>query len=378
MKIQQLSGMSQIPAEEWNSLVSDGPPFLQHQFLSALETSGCVCEETGWLPSHLALRDQGQLVAALPLYLKRHSRGEYVFDTQWAYAAGHYGQNYYPKWLTSIPFTPCLGKRLLVKDGYEELPVLKLFLDFIKDQSDLYQYSSWHCLFPDERQLCSLIELGLLIREGVQFHWFNRGYSSFDDFLAGLNSRKRKMIKRERQRVREQDIHLIQLSGSEVTAGQWQVFFTFYRNTYYKNGMPPYLNLEFFHDCASAMGDKILLVMAMKNNQYVGAALSFLSNDTFYGRYWGCQEEYEFLHFECCFYQGLDYCIANDLKRFDSGAQGEHKIARGFEPVITYSAHWLRDRQFSDAVERFLLREKNSVDMYKDEAGRYLPYKKLS
>jgi uncharacterized protein len=375
MEIKQISQIDEVPRQSWNALARDGYPFLRHEFLSTLENSGCVSAKTGWFPCHLVLHDRDQLVAAMPMYLKTHSQGEYVFDTQWAYAAGHYGQQYYPKCLTAIPFTPCQGPRMLISKAYDPLEIMGFMLESLKKTAKKNRYSSWHCLFPHETQLKQLQKLGLMVREGVQFHWFNREYRNFDDFLAVLTSRKRKMIRRERSRVAEQGIELRHIVGNQVTYEQWQIFFEFYRMTYYKNGMPPYLTLEFFERCATEMGELMLLVMALKDGKSVGAALSFRSQDTLYGRYWGCQEEYHSLHFETCFYQGVDYCIANGLQRFDSGAQGEHKVTRGFEPVTTYSVHWLRDPQFREAVQRFLIREKNSLQQYRQNAETYLPFR---
>lgn len=376
MAIKQITAMAQVDAQAWNSLVGDGCPFLRHEFLLALEQTGCVSAKTGWKPKHLLMLERNRLVGAMPLYLKNHSRGEYVFDSQWAHAASHYGQDYYPKWLTAIPFTPCQGRRVLVKKGRNAIKILALFIEFIKDKSAQESITSWHCLFPQTQQLQDLRQLGLAIREGVQFHWTNKGYHSFDDFLAEFNTSKRKMVKRERRKVSEQGIELIQLHGNEVTAQQWAIFFDFYRMTYFKHGMPPYLNLDFFLACAVSMGKDMLLVFAKKDEAYVGAALSFIGNDTLYGRYWGCLEEYNALHFEACYYQGLDYCIANGIKYFDSGAQGEHKIGRGFEPVTTYSAHWFCDVNFAQAIQHFLHRERLAVANYKQEAASYLPFKK--
>jgi predicted N-acyltransferase len=375
MEIKQISRIDDVSSQCWNALAGDGYPFMRHEFLSALENSGCASAKTGWFPCHLIVQDRGELSAAMPMYLKTHSQGEYVFDTQWAYAAGHYGQQYYPKCLTAIPFTPCQGSRILIDKQYEPLEIMGLLVEYLKQTAKKNRYSSWHCLFPSESQLKHLQKLGLMVREGIQFHWYNRDYRSFDDFLSGLTSRKRKMIRRERSRVAEQGIELQQIRGSQVNDEQWGAFFEFYRMTYYKNGMPPYLTLEFFQRCAAEIGDTMLLVLALKDGKYVGAALSFRGRDTLYGRYWGCLDEYHSLHFETCFYQGVDYCIANGLQHFDSGAQGEHKIARGFEPVATYSVHWLRDPHFREAVKRFLIREKNTMQQYRQDAEIYLPYK---
>ncbi|MEQ1543965.1 GNAT family N-acetyltransferase [Methyloglobulus sp.] len=376
MEIKQITAIDQVNSEAWNALVGDGYPFIRHEFLLALEDSGCVSEQTGWRPMHVLVTENDELLAGMPLYLKSHSRGEYVFDNQWAYAYEQNGVSYYPKWLAAIPFTPCQGLRFAIKNRADQQQITELLVDCIKTQSEYENISSWHCLFPVGQQLETFRALGLAIREGVQFQWFNKGYRTFDDFLSTLNASKRKMLKRERRKVIEQGIEMVQLSGGEVSEYQWQVFYDFYQMTYLKHGTRPYLNLNFFLSCAATMSDQLRLVFALKDGAYVGAALSFVGSDTLYGRYWGCLEEYNVLHFEACYYQGLDYCIANGLQRFDSGAQGEHKIARGFEPVTTYSAHWFQDERFAKAIEHFLVREKSAVTSYKEDAASYLPFKK--
>lgn len=375
MKVKQINSMTQVDGIAWNSLAGDAYPFLRHEFLSALEQSGSVSAQTGWTPMHLLVMENNELLAVMPLYFKSHSYGEYVFDYQWAHAYRQFGLRYYPKWVTSVPFTPCEGPRLCIKESADQLEVARLLFTFIKERSEEQNISSWHCLFPAQQQLELFQTMGLGIREGVQFHWFNKGYRDFDDFLHALSASKRKMIKRERRRASEHGIELLQLAGHQVSELQWQAFFRFYTMTYLKRGSQPYLNLVFFLNCAEIMGDKLLLVLAVKKDIYVGAALSYIGTDTLYGRYWGCHEEYNALHFEACYYQGLDYCIEHGLKRFDSGAQGEHKIARGFEPVTTYSAHWLKDEQLAKAIEHFLTREQKAIRHYKQHAAAYLPFK---
>jgi len=367
--------MAQVDCTVWNRLAGDAYPFLRHEFLSALEQSGSVSEQTGWEPAHLLVTDENELVAFMPLYLKRHSWGEYVFDHQWAQAYQQQGIDYYPKWLTAIPLTPCQGERIVFAEAVNPVEVMQLLLDFIKQRSDQLGISSWHCLFPVEQQAELLRSLGLSLREGVQFHWFNRGYGDFNDFLQTLNAGKRKMLKRERRRVSEQGVSLLRIAGPDVSEVQWRAFFQFYTMTYLKRGSQPYLNPAFFQQIAATMGEQLLLVLAVKDDNYIAAALSFVGADTLYGRYWGCHEEYNSLHFEVCYYQGLDYCIEHGLKRFDSGAQGEHKIARGFEPITTYSAHWIKDARFAKAIDHFLGREQQAMRLYKQDAASYLPFK---
>jgi predicted N-acyltransferase len=375
MEVKQINSMAQVDCANWNRLSGDAYPFLRHEFLLALEQSGSVCEQTGWVPAHLLVMDEEKLVAFMPLYLKQHSWGEYVFDHQWAQAYQQHGLDYYPKWLTAVPLTPCQGARIVIKTAIDPLEVMQLLLNFIKQLSEQRGVSSWHCLFPVEQQANQLRSLGLSIREGVQFHWFNQGYRDFNDFLQTLSASKRKMLKRERRRVSEQGVRLLRIAGPDVSDLQWQDFFQFYTMTYLKRGSQPYLNLAFFQQIAATMGEQLLLVLAVKDNKTIAAALSFVGSDTLYGRYWGCYEEYNSLHFEACYYQGLDYCIEHRLKRFDSGAQGEHKISRGFEPVTTYSAHWLKDARFAKAIEQFLAREQKAVQLYKQDAASYLPFK---
>jgi hypothetical protein len=376
MEVKQIDSMTQVNCANWNRLSGDAYPFLRHEFLLALEQSGSVSEQTGWVPSHLLVMDEEELVAFMPLYLKQHSWGEYVFDHQWAQAYQQHGLDYYPKWLTAVPLTPCQGARIVIKaEGNNQLEVTQLLLTFIKRLSEQRGISSWHCLFPALQQAELLRSLGLSIREGVQFHWFNKGYRDFDDFLQTLNASKRKMLKRERRRVNEEGVRLLRIAGQDVSNLQWQIFFQFYTMTYLKRGSQPYLNLAFFQQIAATMGEQLLLVLAVKDDKTIAAALSFIGSDTLYGRYWGCYEEYNSLHFETCYYQGLDYCIEHGLKRFDSGAQGEHKISRGFEPITTYSAHWLKDARFEKAIEQFLAREKKAIKLYKKDAASFLPFK---
>lgn len=376
MEVQQITRISDIAALDWNQLTGLAYPFLRHEFLLALEQSGAVAEHTGWLPRHLLVRQAGELLAVMPLYLKLHSRGEYVFDQQWAQAFQQHGVHYYPKWLTAIPFTPCQGARLAIKDGTKISAVTQLLLNTIQQLAEQYGCSSWHCLFPSSQHLEQLRTQGLSIREGVQFQWFNKGYADFEAFLQTLSASKRKMIKRERKRVAEHGVQCLRLAGTDVSAEQWQIFFEFYAMTYLKRGTAPYLNLTFFQQLAATMGEQLLLVLALKDNKPVAAALSLIGDNTLYGRYWGCFKEYHSLHFEVCYYQGLDYCLEQGLQRFDSGAQGEHKIARGFEPISTYSAHWIKDVRFAKAITQFLSREQNMVQAYKQDAASYLPFKR--
>lgn len=374
MDIKQIKGMADIDAISWNQLVQNNDPFVRHEFLLALEQSGSVSIKTGWNVHHLLVFDQQELIAAMPLYLKNHSRGEYVFDQQWADAYYQSGMEYYPKWVNCIPFTPCQGQRILIKPDINQVTVIALLIDTIKQLSIVNQISSFHCLFPSASQK-ELLKPELLIRSGVQFQWFNKNYRDFADYLQSFTSRQRKKINKERNKVIKQGIKLETLKGVDISDQQWQIFFQFYEMTYMKRGQSAYLNIDFFKQLANSIPEQILLVLAIKDQTYVGAALSFIGEETLYGRYWGCYEEFNSLHFEACYYQGLEYCIEHKLQRFDSGAQGEHKISRGFEPITTYSAHWIENPQFSHLIANFLKREQVLIDQYKKDCVQLLPFK---
>jgi len=367
--------MTEVNAICWNALVQGKDPFIRHEFLLALEQSGSVSRETGWQPHHLLVYEQQELIAAMPLYLKSHSQGEYVFDQQWADAYIQSGMDYYPKWLNSIPFTPCQGQRVLIKQGLDQQTIIDSCVDFVTQLAQKNNISSLHILFPTHQQT-DFLKQQLLIREGVQFQWFNHNYSDFKDYLQQFTSRQRKKINKERTSITKQGIELKRLCGIEISEQQWQVFFMFYEMTYLKRGQSAYLNIDFFKQLARSMPEQMMLVLAIKDQAYIGAALSFVSEDTLYGRYWGCYQEFKHLHFETCYYQGLEYCIEQQLKRFDSGAQGEHKISRGFEPVTTYSAHWILNSHFSKLITDFLEREKVLIKQYKHDSSQYLPFKK--
>jgi len=376
MIIKIIHSMTEVDAACWNTLRQEQDPFLRHEFLLALEQSESVCADTGWLAHHLLVLDNDELIAAMPLYLKSHSWGEYVFDHQWADAYAQSGMEYYPKWVNAIPFTPCSGQRILMQHNVDNDLITQLCIKTIKNISETNNISSLHCLFPNTHQNNQLKQ-HMLLREGVQFQWFNKDYKNFDHYLQSFTSRQRKNIKKERKKVREQGIQLERFKGNDISKKQWQVFFDFYRLTYNKHGQSEYLNIDFFMRLAETMPEQILLIFAIKEQTYVGAALSFIGEKTLYGRYWGCLEEYTNLHFETCYYQGLEYCIENQLQRFDSGAQGEHKISRGFEPVSTYSTHWIQNPHFSNLIANFLEQEKDYIHVYKQDCLKQLPFKNL-
>jgi hypothetical protein len=360
--------------DDWNRLCGTDYPFLRFEFLDALEQSGSVSPQTGWQPLHLVAEQQGQAVAVMPLYLKSHSYGEYVFDWSWADAYQRHGLNYYPKLVTAIPFTPATGPRLGCIGPVE--PLLPAFLDAIKQLAQRFDASSWHDLFIEPELRQSLEAAHLTLRLGTQYHWFNEDFSSFDRFLEKFASRKRKNIRRERQKVAEQQIRLRRIEGPDISPELLDTFYAFYQNTYRKRGRSGYLTPEFFRLLQQNMPEQLLLVIAEKAGQPVAGALSLKSSSTLYGRYWGCQDDYDSLHFETCYYQGIEYCIDRGLTRFDPGAQGEHKIQRGFRPIETWSGHWIRHAGFAAAIDRAMNEERTAMRHQIDELLTWLPFRK--
>jgi predicted N-acyltransferase len=371
-----LSSLDGISASEWNSIAGTDYPFTRHEFLHGMETTGCTTAESGWQPCHLILRRDDALAAVMPMYLKSHSYGEYVFDWSWSDAWRNAGLEYYPKLLTAIPFTPATGQRLCVSDDIELSDAIPLMCNAVEDFSKRRQLSSWHVLFPEKTVSDTLLDLGMHRRVATQFHWFNQGYSDFEGFLSTFTSRKRKSLKRERRRVSEQGLNLKTLTGSEITEADWEQFYHFYQLTYAKrSGHGGYLSKAFFTQTAASMGEQVVMILAYEGARPVAGALCFRSSDTLYGRYWGCEQEFDCLHFEACYYQGIEYCINHKLDRFDPGAQGEHKIQRGFTPVPTWSNHWIADPRLSEAVGDFTRREAAHIDDYKQAASELLPFK---
>jgi len=354
-------------------------PFLRREFLDLLEDSGSVGPTSGWTPSHLAIVEGGAEQAFMPLYLKDHSWGEYVFDWAWADAWRRHGLPYYPKLLTAIPFTPATGPRIRFAPGADRPALSRRLVAKAIELARESGASGWHILFPDGDQLALLEAIDdprLLRRTGTQFHWFNRGYGDFDAFLAALASRKRKMIRRERRQVAEQGFAIEMLTGTDIGPDLWAFFHRVYHRTYLKrSGGAGYLSAEFFAGLGAAMGGQVAMAVARKGGRPVAAALYFRDDQTLYGRYWGCEGEYDFLHFELCYYRGIDFAIALGLEKFDAGAQGEHKILRGFTPVATHSLHWIAHPSFAEAVARFLREEEANVDRYREEAAELLPFK---
>lgn len=376
LSVRFISVIADIACRDWNNVCTGDFPFIRHEFLSALEHSRAACSENGWTPHHLLVYDNAQLVAVMPGYLKEHSYGEFVFDFQWAEAYQRHRQHYYPKYITAIPFSPVSGARLCICPGYDHRQVVATVLLAIKQFVADRQISSWHLLFPDSSQAALFLELGLPLRKAVHFHWFNDNYLSFDQFLEKFNSRKRKNLRKERQHIIDQGITLLRFEGRDISDDLWETFYHFYQLTYLKrSGHGGYLDNHFFRLLGKQLPDALLMVVAYKDNKIIAAALNLKDSTTLYGRYWGCYEEYNFLHFEVCYYQGIEYCIEKQLQRFDPGAQGEHKIQRGFRPVYTYSCHWIADPDFRNAITEFLSREEKHVAIYKQQAEALLPFK---
>jgi uncharacterized protein len=360
--IKVLGSIHEVAADAWNACAGADDPFLNHGFLAALEDSGSVSAETGWIPQHLAaLGEDGSVAACAPLYLKSHSYGEYVFDWSWADAYERAGGRYYPKLQAAVPFTPITGRRLLVRPNAPAGAAEVLAAAMVRLAEQL-EVSSLHVTFPTEPEWRTLGDHGWLMRTGYQFHWENRGYLTFDDFLADLSSRKRKAIRKERAVVRDQDVTVRTLTGDAIEERHWDAFYRFYSNTHGRKWGHAYLNRAFFSLLAGAMAERVVLVMAeTSDGRPVGGALNILGRDTLYGRYWGCEEHFRFLHFEACYYRAIDFAIERGLARVEAGAQGEHKIQRGYLPRPTYSAHWIADPGFRRAVERFLQAERRAA-----------------
>jgi predicted N-acyltransferase len=369
-----ISSLSEVGQSAWDALVgmqTDANPFLSYAFLHALHESGSASRETGWQPQYLTLWQDKQLQAALPLYVKSHSYGEYVFDWAWADAYRRNGLEYYPKLLSAIPFTPVSGSRLLARDVASSEALIQALLA-VQGNSE---FSSTHVLYPPYEQAQALERAGFMLRSGIQFHWLNDGYRTFEDFLTTLEQKKRKNIKAERRKVQEASITFRHVPGDQATETDWRFFKRCYDHTYAAHYSTPYLNLDFFMRIGASMPQNILLIMAERAGKPIASSLLIHDEKILYGRYWGCIEEVPCLHFETAYYQPLEFCIAQGIQSFEGGAQGEHKMARGFLPQRTWSAHWLAHPAFSDAIERFLAQESNGIESYMDELNEHNPFR---
>ncbi|MDH3337639.1 MAG: GNAT family N-acetyltransferase [Gammaproteobacteria bacterium] len=369
------ASIANIASDEWNRLVGDEYPFLRHEFLLAAERSGSVSAETGWHPCHLSMRGRdGKLRAALPLYKKDHSWGEFVFDWAWARAYEQAGLAYYPKLVSAVPFTPAPSRRLLLREATDTEAASRLLQAAIT-LADESGCSSLHVLFPEAGDLDLLRDAGLRTRKDCQFHWHNDGYVDFDDFLAAFSSAKRKKTRRDRRRVIEAGITFRRLHGGEIDVATWDTVYRLISLTFMRRGSMPYFGLEFFIEISRSLPDNILVILAERENQPIAAAVFFESQRVLYGRYWGSNGHYDALHFETCYYQGIDYCIDTKKQLFEPGTQGEHKISRGFEPVPTWSAHWLRHPEFFAAIGNYLDEERRHIERYMDAVDGRSPYR---
>jgi predicted N-acyltransferase len=373
--------LADISAAQWNALRAaaslDAPagdnPFLAYEFLRALQDSGCATPATGWRAQFLTRWQDDRLIGALPLYVKSHSWGEFVFDWAWAEAYERHGLNYYPKLISAVPFTPVAGARLLAESDAVRAELIAAALQLAKDAGA----SSLHCLFPTEKQALEMQAQGMLLRKGVQFHWQNPGYVDFAAYLSGMRRDKRKKIHQERRRVNDAGIRFEHLRGEHITPEHWRFFMRCYARTHVQFNSPQALNLDFFQRVGASMPQNILLIIALKADQPIASALNFFDDHALYGRSWGTLEYHDGLHFETCYYQAIEFCIANRIATFEGGAQGEHKLARGFLPVTTWSAHWLAHPRFSSAVADFLQRESGGIERYVDELNENSPFKRV-
>lgn len=374
--VRTLSSINDIGAQDWNACVSPDDPFTRHAFFKALEDSTCVHPKNGWLARHLVLEDQGRVMICIPLYLKSHSYGEYVFDWSWADAYQRAGGQYYPKLQCAVPFSPVSGHRLLCHPDATKAMRLQAIQALIGEATAM-NVSSLHVTFMHEDECDLMADNGFLKRVGHQYHFHNNNYQCFDDFLNAMTSRKRKAIRKERQKVQNSGIEIEVLSGADITESHWDPFYQFYLNTSGRKWGHAYLNRDFFSQLGQTMGAFVVLVMARDESGYVAGALNLKGENTLYGRYWGCLAHYDFLHFEACYYQAIDYAISHGLKRIEAGAQGEHKIQRGYLPTETYSAHWIAESSFRQAVLEFLIHEKEINQREMEILSTHTPFKSI-
>jgi len=378
LKVEIVADIQDIGARDWNGCLDTdctahpANPFVTFEFLASLEASGCVCARTGWLPQHLWLKDsENRTLAVMPAYLKSHSMGEYVFDHGWAQAFESAGGDYYPKLQCSVPFTPVAGPRILIRPDIDRAMASRVMAGALKELCVGLGASSAHVTFLNKSQWDEFDQTGFLLRTDRQFHWQNAGYADFNAFLAGLNSRKRKSIRKERNRACAGGIEVEWLTGAEIEPRHWEVFYRFYLDTSERKWGEPYLNREFFDVLGQTMADHVLLIMARQNDTYIAGALNLIGADTLYGRYWGCLETHDFLHFEICYYQAMDYAIAHRLKTVEAGAQGEHKLARGYMPV-----HHIRHQGLARAVADYLDNERQHAELERRILAEHGPFRK--
>jgi predicted N-acyltransferase len=371
--------LESIAAHEWNQLNSNHDPFLSHEFLVALERHACLGEGFGWFPNHLTVKDsQGRLVGAMPMYLKTNSYGEFVFDWSWASAFGRYGLSYYPKLVVAIPYTPVTGHRLMVHPKADSNVIKPLMIDQALGFARAKGVSGLHWLFTNDEDSQLLTGHSLILRMGCQYHWHNNNYQDFEQFLQAITSRKRKNVRRERRKVKEQDIQLKIMHGYEADDELWRQVHRFYTLTFDRKFGIPTLTLGFFKEIAKTMGNRVVLMLAEYEGSLVACAINFRNDTCLYGRYWGCEQKFHSLHFETCYYQGINYCIEHNLKCFEPGAQGEHKIPRGFLPTKTYSAHWIAHEGFRRILHDFCKREQRMMEQECNALMTLSPYRQES
>lgn len=375
MELTVTGGIDEVSADAWNRLVGERNPFLRHEFLAALEHNGCL-EPYGWKPMHLAVRRDGRLVGASPLYLKDNSYGELVFDHSWAAAYQRHGLDYYPKLVSAVPYTPVTGPRLLAAPGEDRAAVAASLIGGAISLANRLKLSSVHWLFPDEADQRLAAAQGLLQRIDTQFHWHNPGYRDFDHFLQQLSASKRKKIRRERRRVQEAGVQLETRSGADMSAELWVELHRLYSSTFDRKSGWPTLSLGFFEEIGRTLPDQVVILFARQRGRIVAATYNMRGSDTFFGRHWGCDEDFHSLHFEACYYQPLDYCIEHRLTHCEAGAQGEHKLSRGFLPVTTRSAHWIADPEFRRAIADYLRHETRALDDYRKTLNEHSPYRR--
>ena len=373
-----ISCLSEVDEAEWDACAGTANPFLSYAFLHALEESGSCTAQTGWLPQHLLLEDHNhELVGAMPMYLKGHSQGEYVFDHNWAHAFENAGGRYYPKLQVSVPFTPATGPRLLVSPRQDQEKTRQLLIRAATQVADKLGVSSLHVTFTTESEWRLMGNNGLLQRTGEQFHWENAGYQNFDEFLSSLTSRKRKSIRKERARAASGDVKIEIFTGDSLQTKHWDAFFHFYTDTGNRKWGTAYLTRAFFDLIHERMSENIALVMCQRGGRYIAGALNFIGADTLFGRHWGCIEDHDCLHFEACYYRAIDFAIERRLKRVEAGAQGSHKIHRGYLPRLTFSAHWIRNEDFRKAVEAYLKHERHEIESHLEAIEfNYSPFRK--
>jgi predicted N-acyltransferase len=376
MEVREIPSIDTLPAAQWNALAGTQCPFLRHEFFAALEHSGCTGGDSGWTTAHLALFDGEELVAAAPAYRKRHSWGEFVFDFSWAQAFERNGLPYYPKLICAVPFSPINSARLLLHPQRPAEALRGQLIDALAARCTVQGLSSAHALFINEPERIAFAERNWLLRSAVQFHWHNAGYADFEAYLGTFRAEKRKQMRRERRRCSEAGVHFITLHGSELGAAQLRFVHDVHARTFHLHGHEPYLNLEFFSEITRTLGDALMVKIALRGNEPVAAAVFFVADDALYGRYWGATGDFHSLHFEACYHQGIEYCIEHGLARFEPGTQGEHKVVRGFVPSHTWSAHYIADPRFREAIAGFLVREQSAVEAYAEDIAAHTPFRR--